>query len=366
MPIFNEGGAASPNGTATLTSPTTGIMINSGSANFSAIAANGSRTVSFSITASASMSIGTLVTLNFNASAGAYTATKTETMPVGLILEDFESGNFTSFPWIMTGNLPWTVVNTGAYEGTYTAKSGTISHNQTSTMSTTRILSSPGTISFRYKVSSESGYDYLRFYVDGVQQNQWSGTVDWTEATYNLAAGTRELSWTYYKDGSVSSGSDCAWIDYIVFPASTAPSAFYPPQDLTASPGNQRVVLSWQAPVSGTPNGYKVFRNNNLLSTVNNLSYTDTAVTNGVTYNYHIVAVYSGGESDPSNTVSATPSIVTPVVITIGSGTASTSTSDGSPINLYYKSLHGQSVYTAAELNAAGIFGPVEIAQIGF
>lgn len=37
-----------------------------------------------------------------------------------------------------------------------------------------------------------------------------------------------------------------------------------------------------------------------------------------------------------------------------------------SPINSSFNSVHGQAVYTAAELNAVGITGPVQITQIGF
>lgn len=364
MPILNDGGAASLSGTATLSSPTTGITINTGSANFSAIAANGSRTVSFSLTASASMSVGSIANLVFNATAGAYTASKNEAVAVGLILEDFESGNFNSYPWVMSGNLPWTITNEGAYQGTYAAKSGAITHSQTSTMSTTRILSAPGTISFRYKVSSESGYDFLRFYVDGTQLGSWAGTVDWTEATYELAAGTRELSWTYSKDGSVSSGSDCAWIDYIVFPASTAPSTFFPPQNLTAAPSNGRVTLNWSAPASGTPSSYQIFRNSSLLTTLTALTYQDNAVTNGTEYSYYIVAVYPGGTSDPSNTATATPGDFSEA--TIGTGTTSATGSTANPLSIYYKSRHGQSIYTAAELTAAGLTAAATITHIGF
>ncbi|HPH61977.1 MAG TPA: choice-of-anchor D domain-containing protein, partial [Candidatus Syntrophosphaera sp.] len=50
----------------------------------------------------------------------------------------------------------------------------------------------------------------------------------------------------------------------------------------------------------------------------------------------------------------------------IGSGTGITPDTEGCPINIYKKSLHGQSVYTAAELNAAGLYGPTEITQLGF
>ncbi len=62
----------------------------------------------------------------------------------------------------------------------------------------------------------------------------------------------------------------------------------------------------------------------------------------------------------------ATPSSSSVSETIIGTGTSITGTNTASPVNIYYKSLHGQSVYTAAELNAAGIYGPVDILQLGF
>jgi hypothetical protein len=59
------------------------------------------------------------------------------------------------------------------------------------------------------------------------------------------------------------------------------------------------------------------------------------------------------------------PTAVVPTEVIIGTGTSATGNTAASPINVFYKSLHGQSVYTAAELNAAGLFGPVNITQIG-
>ena len=55
-----------------------------------------------------------------------------------------------------------------------------------------------------------------------------------------------------------------------------------------------------------------------------------------------------------------------PAGVVLGSGTSSTGNYDACPINVWYESLHGQSVYTAAELNAAGVIGPIYITQIGF
>jgi hypothetical protein len=366
MPLNNNGGAASPNGTATMSCSTPGITVNNGNASFNTIPAGGVSNLTFSLTANASMDIGTVVSLNFAATAGQYSASKTENTSVGLIIEDFSTGDFSSFPWIMGGTLPWTIDSSTYYSAGYSARSGAISHSQTSTMETTRVLSAPGELSFWYKVSSESNYDKLRFYVDGTQQNEWSGNIDWTQATYNLAAGTRVLKWEYVKDYSVSSGSDCAWVDDIIFPASTTPSSFYPPRNLTALAGNGYVTLNWNSPVYGTPTGYRIYRDGNLLTTVTGLTYTDNAVVNETTYSYYLVAVYSGGVSDPTDTVQATPSAIVPTEVIIGTGTGSNGTSTACPVNQFYRSLHGQAVYTAAELNAAGVVGPINITKIGF
>jgi len=75
-----------------------------------------------------------------------------------------------------------------------------------------------GNITFYRKVSSESGCDYLRFYIDGVEKGDWSGEEDWGEASFSVTEGTRTFEWTYSKDGSVSEGDDTAWIDDIAFP----------------------------------------------------------------------------------------------------------------------------------------------------
>ena len=73
-------------------------------------------------------------------------------------------------------------------------------------------------ISFALSVSSERNYDWLRFYVDGVQQERWSGVVAWTTAdiALSLSGGTAyEFKWAYTKDVSVDSGADAAWVDDI-------------------------------------------------------------------------------------------------------------------------------------------------------
>jgi len=94
--------------------------------------------------------------------------------------------------------------------------------------------------------------------------------------------------------------------------------SFNPPTDLIAVAGNAQVVLTWVAPTNGTPAGYKVYRNDVAITTapVIGLTYTDTSLTNGTSYNYKVTALYTApdGESVPSNVVAATPTapVLTP------------------------------------------------------
>jgi hypothetical protein len=53
------------------------------------------------------------------------------------------------------------------------------------------------------------------------------------------------------------------------------------------------------------------------------------------------------------------------VEVQLGTGTATNASTGGNPINIYYRSLRGQTVYTAAELNAAGVNGGA-ITEFGY
>ena len=276
--------------------------------------------------------------------------------------EGFETGDFSLYPWNNSSASPWTVQSSEKYSGTYAAKSGPIADNSSTSLTLGLNVTSAGDIIFYQRASSESGWDFLTFYLDGTQLGQWSGAGTWAVQSYPVTAGAHTFTWTYSKDTNTTGGSDCAWLDHIILP----PNAVYyaPPQNLTASAGNGFVNLSWQTPVAGNPTGYRIYRDSSLLTTTSALGYTDNAVVNGTTYSYYLTAVYTGGESDPTATVQATPSDVT--YVNLGTGTSVTSTNMLSPINNSYKSIHGQSVYTAVELNAAGITGPVYISHFGF
>jgi len=71
-----------------------------------------------------------------------------------------------------------------------------------------------------YATAKEAGFDFLRFYVDGVPVASWSGTTNtgWQLYTYTLPAGAHTLKWAYEKDASASLGQDAAWIDAVTLP----------------------------------------------------------------------------------------------------------------------------------------------------
>ncbi|MEI6747853.1 MAG: M28 family peptidase [Bacteroidota bacterium] len=156
----------------------------------------------------------------------------------------FETGAFEA-SWTFGGNAPWTISTESPYDGLYCSKSGVTGHSQSSEKSIQLYLNSAGTISFFRKVSSESGYDYLKFYIDNVQQGLWSGTIAWGEVSFTVTAGQHTFKWSYTKDANTVSGSDCAWVDYIIFP----PIAPIPdPANISVTPP----LLSKTVGLSGT------------------------------------------------------------------------------------------------------------------
>ncbi len=170
---------------------------------------------------------GTIITVGFAIEAGDQLLNHSVTIPIGMIGEGFETGNFSSFPWVNNSSTPWTIVSGAGnvHTGQYAAKSGAIGHNNNSQLSVTMDFPSAGTISFWRKVSSEANYDKLIFLINGEEKAVFSGTLDWEEVSYPVNPGTSTFTWKYQKDTSVSNGSDCAWIDDITFPMSNSTDA---------------------------------------------------------------------------------------------------------------------------------------------
>jgi hypothetical protein len=129
--------------------------------------------------------------------------------------QDFESGSLGP-EWTLSGSANWFASTTTPINGSYSAQSGSIMDGQYTDLSLTLEYNIDGDISFWHKESSESGYDYLIFYVDDVQQDSWAGINVQTQATYLVTAGTHTFRWRYDKDDiCCTGGTDTVWIDDI-------------------------------------------------------------------------------------------------------------------------------------------------------
>ncbi|MDO9576879.1 MAG: C25 family cysteine peptidase, partial [Candidatus Cloacimonadales bacterium] len=220
MELMNTGGADVYNVQLVLQTSNPFVSLEMLPFQIDSINSNGSVTSDIcNITLDASAPLGEIIQFELDITAdNGYFTDNDFSLITGMSIEDFESGDFTVFDWTFTGNADW-MIDTEAYEGTYSARSGSIGNNSESSIEITLQVTADSDISFWKKVSSEADYDYLRFYIDAQLQDEWSGEVEWSEENYNVTIGEHTFTWTYFKDQGVASGDDCAWIDYIIFPA---------------------------------------------------------------------------------------------------------------------------------------------------
>lgn len=215
--LRNDGSAAVMALEVTLTSLGAYVTVTSGSFTIPVLPGGAATSGTFTLAADAATPVGHVAEFALDAAASNYAISDNLALTIGLAIEDFESGYFASYPWDMAGTADWVIDTSDVYEGVYSAKSGQIGDYETSELFVPVEVVGPGTISFYYMVSSDYS-DYLRFFIDGVEQDSWSGTVGWNQASYSVTPGQHTFAWKYTKDSYYSSGSDCAWIDYIVFP----------------------------------------------------------------------------------------------------------------------------------------------------
>jgi hypothetical protein len=158
----------------------------------------------------------------------------TYNLDVEPLLENFDSASFDEFLWEFSGDNNWTIDGNQFIGDSYSAKSGTIDHNMSSELFITMEIVEEGLIRFDKMVScedvgSQSGsyYDYLAFYIDGIEQGKWAGEIAWSQNSFSVTPGEHTFLWQYNKDQGVTSGDDAAWIDNIVFPPSYYSSVLY-------------------------------------------------------------------------------------------------------------------------------------------
>jgi len=101
-------------------------------------------------------------------------------------------------------------------QGCWSAMSGDISDNEESVLEFEGTTAN-GTVSFLYNISTETGFDFLHFYIDGVLLASWSGIETGNYST-PVTLGQHTFTWKYAKDATTSSNHDAVWIDNVEIP----------------------------------------------------------------------------------------------------------------------------------------------------
>ena len=149
--------------------------------------------------------------------------------------------------WSTTGTPAWFGQTNLTFDGVDSAQSGTINDSGSTAFQTT--ITGPGTVSFWWKVSSETNKDILQFSVGGTQQASLSGEADWQQLSFSIPSGSQALKWTYSKNSSLATGQDRCWVDLVQFTAV--------PATVTTQPLSQTVdagtTVNLSVTAAGTP-----------------------------------------------------------------------------------------------------------------
>ena len=292
MNFINNGLADAENTILEVYSSSDDITLSSNSFEINTVAAGATATIPVELTVNSGVAIGSTYEINYLLTSGHYSLTGSYVVTVGNIVEGFETGDFSMYNWQFGGSANWIIVSDEANTGTYSAKSGTITHQQQSDLILTTDILADGVVSFFKKVSSENSYDKLYFYIDNVEKGNWSGEAAWGQESYAVTAGTHTFKWSYQKDGSVSSGSDCAWVDDIQFPPTSVTLGLDPVTDLMSEVNDHVVTLTWEASEGGSE--YIVRRNGEVIANTITLTISDILTEDGV-YTYSVVATNGEG-----------------------------------------------------------------------
>jgi hypothetical protein len=208
--------------------------------------------------------------------------------------------NATNLIWANAAptNAPWFAQIRETHDGDAAAQSGYINDNQQSVLQTTAI--GPGTLTFWWKVSSEAGYDFLKFFMGGAASPlaSISGETDWQQVTLSIPAGPRTLRWVYAKDVSVASGRDSGWVDEVLF--------IPEPPNITGQPLSQIVWMgsnvTFHVAATGTlPLSYQWLKGGTNIVGATAASHTLAGVTRRDSGAYAVEVSNAGGSIFSSN-----------------------------------------------------------------
>lgn len=199
----------------------------------------------------------------------------------------------TDLSFIFSGDEDW-FGNSGTYGGQLVlpsdgdgAFSGDITNRQTSCVEAT--AAHPAKFSFQWGVSSLQGRNFLRFYINDVEQDAISGTVLWTTKTYTITEPNTQLKWCYVRDSVEPKGLDGGGLNAIVYGDPQLPPAN---ASATSNTSTQNIKFTWTAVREAA--SYRVFRSIpsggsfEQVATTTELLHIDISAMPGLLYRYKV------------------------------------------------------------------------------
>jgi hypothetical protein len=149
--------------------------------------------------------------------------------------EDFETGDFTLFPYQFTSDqasdpTSWEIEDTASncHAGSYCMRTSTLhGEGETTEISLSLSVRQDTTISFWVKTNTEPGEHFFRFYIDDQQQVELSGQNAWQQVSFPVSATgpngpNRTFTWEYSRSTFLDPNHvpwNEVWIDDIDMPA---------------------------------------------------------------------------------------------------------------------------------------------------
>jgi len=227
-----------------LTSSNPYLNIETGTVNIGTLDAGQTFLASFPVTVNAGAAIGSAARVH-NVVTSKYKATdKYFNVRIGLIVEDWETGNFNKFNWQFTDpSKPWTIDPVIRSEGNYSARSAVINHGESSGLMIQYNCAITDSISFFKRVVCQRLLDNMKFFIDDLMVGVWSNNLDTTfkRVAYPVLAGPHTFKWIFEKDASVTVAPDASWVDFIVFPPQYKTTVSAGPDDRICSGSNYQL-----------------------------------------------------------------------------------------------------------------------------
>ncbi|WP_165972400.1 cadherin-like beta sandwich domain-containing protein [Paenibacillus piri] len=218
-------------------------------------------------------------------------------------------------------------------------------------------------------VPGATGYNIYQSIHSGSYSNPLT-TVSGTVYSYQASGLTNGTRYYFVVRAVNAGGESGASNEVSAMPQVPSTDA---PQLLSALEGNGQVSLNW-SPVPGS-RGYKIYQSvasatyGTLVTTVSGsvYNYNVTGLANGTTYYFTIRSVNPGGDSAPSNEVSATPKTVpaVPTGVTATAGNGQAAITFAAPADNGGSAITGYEVTSSqGNITARGTASPITIAGL--